>query len=241
MTRIRLPWPGLDWSREVHLLGPAAAHYLTVVRRLGPGDAVTVFDGTGREAEAVVAGDPAAPALRLSGPPVAGRRGAPVRLAWALPRGEKIEDVLRPVTELGVASVLLFQAERSVSRLEGHERAERKRERWRRVAEEAARQCGRADVPAIEGPVGLAEALEATAEDPWRAVLHPIGGEALSALCPAAPATLFVGPEGGFSPAELARFAEAGVPRLRLDCPVLRTETAALVATTLALHHLGAL
>lgn len=237
---IRLPWPGLDWSATVHPLPAAAAHYLTVVRRLAPGAPLVVFDGRGLEGSAVLADGETGPALVLDGPPVAGRRAAPVRLAYALPKGEKLDDVLRQVTELGVDSVLLFTGERSISRIEPGDRADRKRERWQRIVEEAARQCGRADVPGVEGPVSLAEALERTGPDAWRAVLHPEGGESLDALCVAAPATLFVGPEGGFSPGELDRFAAAGVQRLRLRCPVLRTETAAVVATALALHRLGA-
>lgn len=237
---IRLPWPGLDWTRATHVLTPAAAHYLTVVRRLGPGASVVVFDGRGQEANATLDHAEGGPVLVLGGPPVVGRSAAPVRLAYALPKGDKLEDVLRQVTELGIAGVLLFQGERSVVRLEPGDRADRKRERWTRIVEEAARQCGRADVPSVEGPTTFAEAVERTASDPWRAVLHPEGGETLEALCLAAPATLFVGPEGGFSPGELARFAEAGVMRLTLKCPVLRTETAAVVATALALHRLGA-
>lgn len=236
---IRLPWPGLDWTQAAHPLPPAAAHYLTVVRRLGPGAILVVFDGRGLEANATLGHDERGPLLVLDGPPVAGRSAAPVRLAYALPKGDKLEDVLRQVTELGAAGVLLFQGERSVVRLEPGDRADRKRERWLRIAEEAARQCGRADVPTVEGPMTFADALDRTASDPWRAVLHPEGGESLEALCPAAPATLFVGPEGGFSPGELTRFAAAGVMRLSLQCPVLRTETAAVVATALALHRLG--
>lgn len=237
---IRLPWPGLDWTQTTHRLPAAAAHYLTVVRRLGPGAPLTVFDGAGLEASAVLGVGPAGSVLVLEGPPVAGRHGAPVRLAYALPKGEKLEDVLRQVTELGVAGVLLFQGDRSVSRIEPGDRADRKRERWGKIVEEAARQSGRSDVPPVEGPVSLAEALLRTQNESWRAVLHPEGGTPLDSVCVAAPATLFVGPEGGFSPGELEAFATAGVERLHLRCPVLRTETAAVVATALVLHRLGA-
>ncbi len=238
---VRLPLAGADLDAETLALPTAAAHYLLSVRRLAEGARLTVFDGRGREATVRLALSTEGPRLVREGPSRAGRAGAPVTLAYALPRSEKLDDVLRQVTELGVAGIHLFQAERSISKIEPGDRQARKRERWAKILEEAARQSGRADVPALTGPTSLAEALTATADAAYRAVLHPEGGRLLDAAHLAAPAAVFVGPEGGFSSAELARFDAAGVERLRLASPVLRTETAAVVGPALLLHHLGAL
>lgn len=238
---VRLPWPALDWTHPLHPLGAAAAHYLRGVRRLATGATVTVFDGDGREGLATLTAlADGSPALMLSGPPTVGRRGAAARLAYALPKGDKLEDVLRQVTELGVGGLVLFVAQRSVSRPDDGDRLGRKRDRWQRILEEAARQSGRADLPSLFGPMSLSDALAETAVDSTRVLLHPEAELRFADIPLGAPATVFVGPEGGFSPAELALCSTAGVTAARLDTPVLRTETAAVVGVALTLHRLGA-
>ncbi len=237
---IRLPLTGVALEDADYPLEPEAAHYLCVVRRLRAGDAVRVFDGRGREANAVLELDGGLARLRRVDAVVAGLAGADVRLVYALPRGEKVDDVVRHVTELGVSGVLLLAAERSVSRLDDAERAEKKRTRWARIAAEAARQSGRADVPTVDGPTTLEAYLEASASR-CRLVMHPQDGEPLPPLPVELGVDVAVGPEGGFSPRELALFERAGVRRVALRCPVLRTETAAIVAPTLVLAALGRL
>jgi len=238
---VRLPWPALDFSVPLHALSGPAAHYLISVRRVPPGTTITVFDGQGREGPAILESLPdGAPVLRIAGPPSIGRRGAAARLAYGLPKGDKLDDVLRQATELGIGGLLLFVAERSVSRPDDADRLGRKRERWQRIIEEAARQSGRADLPSLVGPVSLTEALAETAMDATRLLLHPDATRRFEEVGFEAPATIFVGPEGGFAPGEVAACADAGVIAVRLETPVLRTETAAIVGAALALFRLGA-
>ena len=237
---IRLPIPTADLvGRDRWPLPPATVHYATRVHRLNPGDVVVIFDGQGREVDAALDnGDAQWHAVRR-GDTRAGRIGAPVTLVWAIPKGARLDDVTRQVTELGVARLLLLETARGVVRLKG-DRAEKRRARLDRIAAEAARQCGRADVLSIAGPVSLDDALAATA-DGRRVVLHPEGGVPLEGADLAAPVAVFVGPEGGFSPRELALADAAGAEQFTLASPVLRTETAAVVGCALVLHHLGAL
>lgn len=237
---IRVPLPGADLTAERHPLPPETAHYLHRVRRLGPGDPVRLFDGAGHEADATLGGDPDALWAERTGPVETGRRGAPVTLVYGLPKGDKLETVARQITELGAARLILLDARRSVVRLTGP-RAAKRRDRLARIMAEAARQSGRADTPALLGPVDLAAALDATADCPTRWVLHPDAPHDPDAPPPTAPLAIFVGPEGGFDPDEIAALAADGVRPLRLDCPVLRTETAAPVALALALERLGML
>jgi len=236
----RLPLRGAVLSAPVLALDAHALHYLRDVRRLAPGDSVIAFDGLGHEVEARLAGEPDALHLVTVGPVRIGRVGADVRLVYGLPRGEKLDDVLRQVTELGVAGVVLLAAERSVSRLDDDTRADKKRARWARILDEAARQSGRADTPALEGPLGVDDYLFRSAAR-RRLVLHPVGGAPFPALAGDAGVDLMVGPEGGFSPRELDAFERAGVIRATLRSPVLRTETAAVVASALALAAVGAI
>jgi len=238
---LRLPWPGLDWTVPLHPLSGPAAHYLIAVRRVSPGSTIIVFDGQGREGPATLESmADGTPALRIAAPPSLGRRGAAARLAYGLPKGDKLDDVLRQATELGIGGLVLFVGERSVSRPDETDRVGRKRERWQRIIEEAARQSGRADLPSLVGPVSLAEAIAETTMDATRVLLHPEATRRFDAVVFEAPATVFVGPEGGFSPGEVAACTEAGVVAARLETPVLRTETAAVVGAALALFRLGA-
>lgn len=237
---LRVPLKGLDPQASSWPLPPEAAHYVVDVRRLKSGDALVVFDASGLEAPATLASEEGGWIAVAAGPVVQGETGADLTLCYALPKGEKLDAVLRQVTELGVGAVLLVQSERAVSRLDAS-RAAKKRQRWDRLVQEAARQCGRADAPRLDGPVSFAEALEATADAQWRAILHPEAAAPWPIDGEAGPGALFVGPEGGFSPSELAQAAAAGVTPVGLGPLVLRTETAAVVGAALALDRMGAL
>jgi 16S rRNA (uracil1498-N3)-methyltransferase len=120
-------------------------------------------------------------------------------------KADKPERVVRDATALGVASLVFVETARSVSRL--RERAEKRAERWRTIAIDAARQCGRGDTPAIDGPSTLAEALACLAPGTLRLVLAPNAehglGERLGAVSEQTPVVLLVGPEGGLTDSEL--------------------------------------
>ncbi len=215
-------------------LPPETAHYLNSVRRLPLGAPLILFDGEGNEVDAELLEG----AVRCVGPARAGLSGAALTLCYALPKGDKLERVVRQATELGVGRIALVQGARSVVRLQG-DRARKRLQRLERVASEAARQCGRADTPELCGPLDLV-ALDTLTEDCHsRLLLHPEGGLGLGALELGAPAALFVGPEGGFAPEELSQLAHW--TRLTLAGPVLRTETAATVGCALVLARLGVL
>jgi 16S rRNA (uracil1498-N3)-methyltransferase len=130
-----------------------------------------------------------------------------------------LELVLSRCTEAGAAGFVLIDAERSVARGS-------KPDRWRSICREAAMLAGRLAVPDVAGPLPFARAW-AGAERPW---LLDRGGEPIERS--AGGATLFVGPEGGWSPAERAL---AGDRTLRLGPRNLRADTAALVGLALAL------
>jgi 16S rRNA (uracil1498-N3)-methyltransferase len=234
---VRVAQLDADLSGEQWTLDAAAVHYLTVVRRLGEGAEFALFtgDGASRQAQLVCGAD--GWTARFCGPLKASPWRPDVTLCYGLPKGDKLDRVVRQVTELGVTGVKLIACQRSVTRLSG-DRARKRIARLARVAQEAARQCGRSDVPTIEGPLSLDAALGGRAN---RLVLHPEGGQMFEKMRLQAPVEVYVGPEGGFSPDELARFDAAGATRARLLSPVLRTETAAPVACALVLHRLGVL
>jgi 16S rRNA (uracil1498-N3)-methyltransferase len=240
LRRVFLPPDRISGGRAA--LTDDARHYLRDVLRLAPGATVEVFDGAGGAYDATIAAG--FDALAVGPRRAAARAGRAVALLLALAKGEKMDLVVQKATELGVASIAPFAAERSVVRLEGDKGAERAR-RWRRIAEEAARQCGRADVPDVAAPVPLAAALAALPPGTATFVLHPGGaplaaaeGEDGAAVAPAACAAV-IGPEGGLTKAEVDACERAGARRAGLGPRVLRAETAAIVAVTVLQVRFG--
>jgi 16S rRNA (uracil1498-N3)-methyltransferase len=194
-------------------LDDGARHHLRRVLRLRDGDVVTVTDGAGswRPCRLGPGG------LEPDGDVVVTTTPRPVTVAVAPPKGDRLEWLVQKCTEVGVARLVLVDAERSVVRWEP-DRATKQLDRLRRVAAEAALQSRRTWLPEVVGPYPAADVL------PDAAVAEP-GGR------PVAPADacIAVGPEGGWSPGELARAAD----RVSLGPNVLRVETAAVVAATL--------
>jgi 16S rRNA (uracil1498-N3)-methyltransferase len=243
MSARRLFVPGERLAgRQVTLTGPEHRHIGRVLRAR-PGDTLTLFDGTGGEVEARVvrvARDATELALgarrALAGPAV------PITLLCAVPRGPRIDFLVQKTTELGVARIVPVVTDRSVARPDAEAG---RRARWEKIAREAARQCGRADVPVVEAPAALAAALAASGLPGRRWALYE--GEtrrslrgALQGVEPAATA-LLVGPEGGFGAAELGAAEAAGFQAVGLGDRILRVETAAVAAVTLVAAAYGML
>ena len=212
--------------------------HLARVLRARPGSTVTLFDGAGGEVEAQV--------LRVSrdetelalGPrrPAAPAPVAPLTLVVAVPRGPRMDLLVEKTCELGVARIVPVTTERSVVRPEPGRSA-----RWEKIAREAARQCGRADVPTVEAPVALAAALAAPTLPAQRLVLweQERSRPLRAALGAPAPTALLVGPEGGFTSPEIAAAEAAGFVPVALGPRILRVETAAIVAVALVAEAHG--
>ncbi len=218
----------------------ADAHYLGDVLRLAPGSEVEVFDGEGGVYSARLDAEGGALVLAVGPRSDAPAPRARVQLAFALARGERCDLVVQKATELGVAGLSPFQAARSMVRLDPARGAERAR-RWRRIAAEAARQCGRADVPTVDTPAPLGQVLASAPEGFRKVLFFEGGGEPLSEVVDrGAPGhLLLVGPEGGFAAEEVGACLAAGARLATLGPRVLRFETAGIVAAALVQHLVG--
>ncbi len=236
MRRLWVPPERIEGGR-VRLVG-ADLHYLRDVLRLEPGAPVEVFDGAGGAYTARIA--ESGEALVLADRHEPRRPAARVRLAFALARGDRCDVVVQKATELGVTRLSPFAATRSVVRLD-EERAEGRRRRWERIAAEAARQCGRADVPPVDPPGPLGAVLGSAAPGARAIVLYERGGEPIAdTVDRAAPEhLLIVGPEGGFTDEELQACVAAGARLATLGPRILRFETAAIAAAALVEHLAG--
>lgn len=210
-----------------------AAHYVLRVHRQAPGASLALFDPLAAlEADAtLVAAEKSSALCEVTNVRASTYRPHPIELLQAVGKGDKPERIIRDATALGVASIVLVQTERTVVKLDA-ERAEARRERWQRVAVDAARQSERGDVPRIAGPLPLEAALEAvTASE--RLVLAPGAeplGDRLQRWARPAPLSFIVGPEGGLSDAELAAAQAHAFDPVSLGGTILRTELAGIAA-----------
>jgi 16S rRNA (uracil1498-N3)-methyltransferase len=207
-------------------LPASIAHQVTRVLRLHDGEHLLLLDGTGR----------AATVRLLHGDCVVESRadatGEPThRLAvWqALLRGDHLEPVVRHGTEVGIAAFRLFVSERCVAR----DISPRRLDRLRAVAREAAEQSERGIVPEVSAPVGFGDSLAAGS-----VLLYERGdGQRLSSLEP--PASLVIGPEGGFTPDEVGAAERSGMTVAGLGPRILRSETVAVAAAAVVLSRTG--
>lgn len=201
--------------------------YLVKVLRLRAGDVFVVFDPEAcTEADAELTGDVPARARVGEVRPAQDSGGRKLTLLQGLAKGEKPDQVARAAVALGVTALAFVRTDRSIAG------ADLRHERLRSIMIDTARQCGRGNLPQLSGPLAF-EATVAEASG-LRYVLEPRGKRSLLTALAAeprlAPVTLAVGPEGGFSEAELRALAAAGFEEVRLAGWVLRTELAAVSA-----------
>lgn len=206
-------------------LDDAVLEHVSVLR-LQPGASILLFDGSGRLVEATL-GEGSARLVRE----VEVDDDVPfVGLILGLPK--KCDDIVRMCTELGVAEIHLALTEHSVPR------ANPKRlDRLRRIAVQAARQCERARVPQIVAASPLPEVIARVPRAASKMVCwarNDAGGGPDSRVNRDTPRWIAVGPEGGFTDAELEAFDDAGFARVSLGAHVLRVDTAAVVAVAKA-------
>ena len=221
------------------------AHRFARVLRLADGAPVELFDGSGT---CVVGRFAPGPPARL----VDARRAAraeplpPLVVAQAVVKADKLEVVVQKATELGASEVVLFAARRGVVKL--HDKGPARVERLARIAEDAARQCLRARVPVVGGPLAFDALVARVAAFGGVAAIGVVGAtRPLSRALAADPRfeagglLVVVGPEGGLDDDEVARLTAAGAAPVALGAHVLRTETAATAALAAAQSVLGTL
>ncbi|MDQ2870478.1 MAG: RsmE family RNA methyltransferase [Acidobacteriota bacterium] len=195
-----------------------------------PGDAVVLIDGTGAEADAeILPGGPGAVMAAVLAVRRAKDRDAHVWLGVCAVRSERLAWVAEKAGELGVARLAVVQSERAQAFRGGAGTVAR----LDRLAREAAKQSGGTRWMQCEGPLDFAGALSA-APGAVRAVIDFSGDDFPRSGVPES-AALLVGPEGGWTPAELEAARAAGWRALRLPTPMLRAETAAIAAVVLAI------
>lgn len=214
----------------------AVAHYLARVLRLRAGDAFVAFDpASARESDASVVWAEGDSVTVRFGPVREGARRARREVTWiqGLAKGDKCDAVVRDATELGATRVVVAACKRSVVKL-ASDKATAKQARWARIAQEAARQCGRSDAPLVDEPCAWSDAIARVGDRAaaarfclWEGATEPLAPPLFDALARGAPLAFACGPEGGLENREVDEARASGWAIVSLGDCALRTETVA--------------
>lgn len=230
--------PKSDFTKDKIVLGPEETRHLREVLRLRTEEEVRVFDGEGGEFVCTVETITKKGAILGIGD----RIGACCResvldltLAVALTKGEKFELVIQKAVELGVTRLVPIQTERGDVKPKD---PEKRLERWNRIVIEASKQCGRATLMGVDTITQFDDLISSSTAG-QRLLFTERGGEALRGELSGKDLVALIGPEGGWSDAELEVAKSAGITLVTLGGRILRAETAAIAIASILQNKFG--
>ncbi|NUR09061.1 MAG: 16S rRNA (uracil(1498)-N(3))-methyltransferase [Nocardioidaceae bacterium] len=227
---VHLDLGGVRAGDAVELTGDEARH--AAVKRIRPGEQVTVTDGAGVSALATVtAASRDALTATVDAVELHHREPPHVVVVQAIPKGDRGELAVEMLTEVGVDVIVPWAAARSVAVWRGDKQA-KALARWRSTARESAKQSRRSWFPEVRDLVGTDEVVALLRDASVPVVLHESASGPLADVpVPGrSEIVVVVGPEGGITDEELAAFAAVGAEPVRLGSSVLRTSTAGVAA-----------
>jgi 16S rRNA (uracil1498-N3)-methyltransferase len=240
MPQFYLPPP---WeTQKPHPLPAELLHHLRV-RRISEGEVIPIFDGQGQIASATLirlgnkTGELTITAIKQD---TQSESPYDITLAQGLAGGDKMDWVVEKAVETGASRIAPLQCERSVIKLHRSSDAERAQKRlihWRAITQAACEQCERTVLPLVEPIQTMADYLSKASDEQLKGALklifctgdHPPLASAIAPL-PAQNVILLIGPEGGFTPEEIALAIKVGFQGVSLGKRILRTETAGIAA-----------
>lgn len=233
MSRFFVPKEAVN-GKNILISGKEAHHILDVMR-LKPPDKIVAFDGTGREYAGFIKdarrGELSVEIVETRMSPDA--ETSKITLVQALPKKEKMDYIVEKSTELGVWSIVPVTTERTIPKWSETKKSDQV-ERWRKIAMEAAKQCGRIDIPRI-GEIAAFSACMESAAGYDLALIAALTEEtirlddAVSGF-KGGKAAIAIGPEGDFTPAEIKAAKSAGFKPVSLGPRVLKSDTAGLAS-----------
>jgi 16S rRNA (uracil1498-N3)-methyltransferase len=231
--------PAENIKEQTVTLGEDETRHLRDVLRLQSGSEVRVFDGFGREYLCLVesVGKKSA-LLKITGdvPPASPESSLDLTLAAAVLKGEKFDLVVQKAVELGITTLIPLQTARCDVKISN---AEKKLDRWRKIALEAAKQSGRARLMEIPGTFDLQTLLEGPEAAGNFFMFSERGGGNFASVRPAKKITALIGPEGGWDDSEIETAGAKGCSIVTLGGRVLRAETAAISIAAILQHRFG--
>jgi 16S rRNA (uracil1498-N3)-methyltransferase len=227
-------------------LGPDNLQYLKQVMRLKNGDRINIFDGFGREFEAIIKSYTAKNVLIELGEIIpAADKEIRITLAQAIPKARKMDTIVKSAAELGADVIIPFDAARSVSHI-ADEKSSLKVARWQKIAREAARCCHSSHVAKVLNISSFTDMLSAASNDALRLIFWEEESQKTikdiltdQALAAVKDFFVVVGPEGGFSKDEVRKTKEAGFLSVTLGRQILKVETAAAAIISIIQYEKG--
>ncbi len=225
---------------KVYIRGGDVAH-ITRVLRLKNGDSVTVCDGAGMDYICVVdSADKDTVVLNITESVSCDTESeTSITLYQGIPKSDKMDFIIQKCVELGVKKIVPVETARIVAKVKD---GDKKIARWQRIAEEAAKQCGRGVIPEIGEVCSFSEAIKASHTlrlMPYECERDGLLSETLKFVSKGADIGIYIGPEGGFDKAEADLAVASGVTTVTLGKRILRCETAGLATVVAVMYALG--
>ncbi len=230
-----------DLSDDTIILGGPEAHHITSVLRLAQGNLIRMIDGQGTAhiCEIISSASKSVTARIIKTVKNSGEPRLDLTLAIGLSTASKFDSVIEKATEAGVGGFIPLLTEKGKIKLGDKGAITRKMNRWRRVCEAAVKQSGRSRIPSISNPVSFDEFIK-DCHTSETILFHP--GDRYDDIVTVAgigskrQLTILVGPESGFSAAELEAAKSGGIIGVSLGPRVLRTETAGVVLPSIIIY-----
>ncbi|MCG1012705.1 16S rRNA (uracil(1498)-N(3))-methyltransferase [Tepidanaerobacter sp. GT38] len=236
----------LEIGEEIIISGEEA-HHIGRVLRYRPGDVIRISDGKSVESLGVILDiDSRSTKIKLKIVDKNKSKGIKpfITLLQGLPKGEKFDLIIQKSTEIGVGKIIPIITQRTVANIPPSKLPQRK-ERWNKIAKEAAKQSMRINIPEVGEPLAFDAALYEIKNHqlsiiPWeqetqmtlKQLLNQVNGNVTKVA-------VFIGPEGGFSAEEVKKAKELGAVPVSLGPRILRTETAAITLCGILMYELG--
>ena len=231
-------------AKSIVITGRDAEHIKVLRMRIG--EALTVCDGKGTDLHCVLTCSDGKTAYAdvVEAVPSKSEAAVKVRVYAGLAKGDRVDYVAQKCTEMGATEIVFFNCDRCVVRLDPKKGADKKVERWQRIAEEAAKQSGRGIIPTVRYIDSYKEMLEEAAQCALKLFMYETGDrismqEAIRAALPCSSAANITGPEGGFTPEEAELARGMGFAVCAMGPRILRCETAPLIPLTAILYESG--
>lgn len=229
-------------SKSLVITGRDAEHIK--VLRMRHGEALTVCNGKGIDMHCILTGSDGKTAYAdvVEVVPSKSEAGVKVRIYAGLAKGDRVDYVAQKCTEMGAEEIVFFNCDRCVVRLDPKKGADKKVERWQRIAEEAAKQSGRGIIPTVRYIDSYKEMLKDAAANELKLFMYETGDrismqQAIRSALPCSTAAVICGPEGGFTAEEAELARQAGFAVCAMGPRILRCETAPLIPLTAILYE----
>jgi len=223
------------------LTGESASHAIKSLR-MQTGETLTLCSPSSTDylCEIVSVSKDCADVRLLSKQPCQNEPDVKITLYQGLPKGDKLDFTVMKAVETGVCEIVPVITARSISRPDA-KASEKKLERLQKIALEAAMQCGRGIIPTVKPIISFSESLKSFGQHEMPIVFYEMGGQRLAEIMTKkySDIAIFIGPEGGFEPDEIASLVSKGAKKATLGNRILRTETAPIVAVSALMFITG--